>query len=115
MLRDYVKNLRQRFTSYPHMARVMGVSHPTLVSWHQGKRKPGPESMRMLQLMGMIAIDAPELFDVLIGKERPLICKPIVILPPLGPVGPTVYERTEDEIQAERIERWNEAMRRQGK
>lgn len=86
MVRDYVVNLKQRFNSAAHMAEFMGVSVHTVNSWAQGNRQPSGEAVRFLQVLGLLVLEAPHVFDALIGKQEPARCKPIVLLPPLQPL-----------------------------
>lgn len=81
----YVKALIQRFGTAQALADFMGVSVHVVWSWSTGRRQPDGASLRMLQVLGVLANDAPALLRVLVGQEGSPKCAPIV-LPPLRPL-----------------------------
>lgn len=89
-MREYITNLKQRFGTAKNLATFMGVSIHTVWSWTSGRNTPQGVELRLLQVLGTLALKSPVLFDTLIGKEASPRCKPIVILPPLQPLPPAL-------------------------
>lgn len=85
-MKDYIRTLRQRFDNGQHLATFVGVSYDTVKSWQSGRRTPAGPELRMLQLLGTIATEAPWLFQALI---RPAVVK----LPALLPLDVTTVTR----------------------
>jgi transcriptional regulator with XRE-family HTH domain len=101
-MREYVTNLRQRFENSDHLARFVGVSTQTVWSWTSGRRTPTGTTLKLLEVLGMLAVDAPAVFDMIVGKQAPARCAPIV-LPNLPPIVRVVPESEHDK----RVANWN--------
>lgn len=54
--------------SQPVMARYLGVPLNTLTNWLRGDRMPGAGSMRLIEVLGMIEVLAPEIHSRLIER-----------------------------------------------
>ena len=80
MDREYVRSIRHAFANSYNLARFMGVSRAAVESWCTGRRVPGDVEQRMLHVLGVLMLDAPDLFDTLTGRARigPLPAVPTV-------------------------------------
>lgn len=110
-MKEYVTNLRQRFGNSEKLASFMGVSTDTVKSWTSGRSTPRSIELRFLQVLGMLAIDAPHVFDALSNKVEPLKCKPVTILPPLAPLPSFLAPNdpmTAPMSHEEQVKRWDE-------
>ena len=52
------------------LARYLGVPMNTLTHWLRGERMPGAASLRLLELLELVEIVAPQVHDRLIGREE---------------------------------------------
>jgi hypothetical protein len=85
-MKDYVKALVQRFDNAAHLARFMGVSYDTVKSWQMGRRKATGPELRMLQVLGVIATQAPWLLEGLAHGDKLAPVLPKLDLLVFGPV-----------------------------
>ena len=86
-MKQYLTNLTQRFDDSAHLARFLNVSIHTLHSWKHGRRVPGGPDFRLLEVLGMLASEAPAMLAVLtestrqVKQPKPKAVAPIVMGP----------------------------------
>lgn len=89
-MKDYLESLTQHFGTSATLAQFMGVSVHTVYSWRQGKSTPRGADLRMLEVLGKLVLNAPELLACIVPpRER------VPRLPELPPVkqGPYAFPR----------------------
>lgn len=85
-MKDYVISIRAHFGTAQALADFMGVSIHTVTSWTLGTRKPSDESMRLLEVLGALAVDAPHVLSALTARQATVkrhLATPPALLTPL--------------------------------
>lgn len=83
-MKEYIRSLRRRFRTGQHLATFMGVSPETVRAWCKGRRTPRGAELRFLEVLGLLATQAPELFATLVqGATVPKLTRALPMLAPL--------------------------------